>query len=182
MSLSKPLVSSGPERDYVRNTTSRDSFETSDTTSSQEINDYQRDPRLCYINTSEDLHCLTTSSGGTIIRILRSVDQVEVPPKYGKLILSQIFQPGSSDKWFATNSLMTSSIKKLDGYWLAKECEQSIVVKEGEVSPRINGRIQVALFNKSDETIVIPKNSAVAQFVTKLYPYSSTSPPKYTLF
>lgn len=140
------------------------------------------DPRVCYINSAEDLRCLHTSSGGLIKRILRCTEQIEVPPKYGILIQTQIYHLGNSEKWYVTNAVMSYTIKKLDDYWLARETELQLTVKEGEISPRYNGKIQVAAFNRSDEKIIIPKNSAIAILVTCLYPYMSSTPPKYNQF
>ena len=140
------------------------------------------DPRICYINSTEDLHVLHTSSGGTINRILRCVDKIEISAKYGMLIATQIFHPANVDKWHVSNGLMTNCIKPLGSYWLSKECEEQIVVKAGAISPRYNGRIYVAVFNKSDDRIVIPKNSAIAQIESKLYPYMSSAPQHHTLF
>ena len=140
------------------------------------------DPRICYISTSEDLRCLNSASGGVIKRILRTTDQIEVPAKYGLLIQTQIFHPGNSEKWFVTDAMLSSSIKTLDDYWLARETESQIVIREGEISPKFSGKIQVAVFNKSDEGIIIKKNSAIAVLVTSLYPYMTSSPPKYSLF
>ena len=137
------------------------------------------DPRISYINSSEDLKCLYSTSGGLIKRILRSTHEIEIPPKYGVLVQTQIYHPGNSEKWYVTNALMTYTIKKFDDYWLSKETELQLSVKEGEISPRYNGKIQVAVFNKSPEKIIITKNSAIANLVTKIYPYMSPIPPKY---
>ena len=89
---------------------------------------HQHDPRICYINSSEDLHCLHSSSGGSIRRILRSTEKVEVPTKCGILIPTQVFHPGNPEKWYVTNALMTSSIEPLGDYWLGRECEAQIIV------------------------------------------------------
>ena len=137
------------------------------------------DPRISYINSSEDLKCLYSTSGGLIKRILCSTHEIEIPPKYGVLVQTQIYHPGNSEKWYVTNALMTYTIKKFDDYWLSKETELQLSVKEGEISPRYNGKIQVAVFNKSTEKIIITKNSAIANLVTKIYPYMSPIPPKY---
>ena len=137
------------------------------------------DPRISYINSSEDLKCLYSTSGGLIKRILRSTHEIEIPPKYGVLVQTQIYHPGNSEKWYVTNVLMTYTIKKFDDYWLSKETELQLSVKEGEISPRYNGKIQVAVFNKSTEKIIITKNSAIANLVTKIYPYMAPIPPKY---
>ena len=137
------------------------------------------DPRISYINSSEDLKCLYSTSGGLIKRILRSTHEIEIPPKYGVLVQTQIYHPCNSEKWYVTNALMTYTIKKFDDYWLSKETELQLSVKEGEISPRYNGKIQVAVFNKSTEKIIITKNSAIANLVTKIYPYMSPIPPKY---
>ena len=137
------------------------------------------DPRVCYINSSEDLKCLHSTSGGLIKRIMRCTHEIEVPPKYGVLLQTQIYHPGNSKKWYVTNALMTYTIKKFDDYWLAKETELQLAVKEGKISPRYNGKIQVAVFNKSDEKIIITKDSAIANLVTKIYPYMLPIPPKY---
>ena len=137
------------------------------------------DPRISYINSSEDLKCLYSTSGGLIKRILRSTHEIEIPPKYGVLVQTQIYHPGNSEKWYVTNALMTYTIKKFDDYWLSKETELPLSVKEGGISPRYNGKIQVAVFNKSTEKIIITKNSAIANLVTKIYPYMSPIPPKY---
>ena len=144
--------------------------------------DRSNDPRVCYINSSEDLHCLHSSSGGLIKRILRNTEQIEVPPKYGVLIQTQVYHPGNAEKWYLTNALMSNTIKQLDEYWLAKETDLQLAVREGEISPKYNGKIQVAVFNKSMEKIIIPKNSAIAILVTSLYPYMSPSQVKYNLF
>ena len=77
---------------------------------------------------------------------------------------------------------MSNTIKQLDEYWLAKETDLQLAVREGEISPKYNGKIQVAVFNKSMEKIIIPKNSAIAILVTSLYPYMSPSQVKYNLF
>ena len=137
------------------------------------------DPRISYINSSEDLKCLYSTSGGLIKRILRSTHEIEIPPKYGVLVQTQIYHPGNSEKWYVTNALMTYTIKKFDDYWLSKETELQLAIKEGEISPRYNGKIQVAVFNKSSEKIIITKNSAIATLITKIYPYMSPLPPKY---
>ena len=137
------------------------------------------EPKIIYINSNEDLKCLYSTSGGLIKRILRSTHEIEIPPKYGILVQTQIFHPSNSEKWYVTNALMSYAIKKFDDYWLSKETEIQLSIKEGEISPRYNGKIQVAVFNKSSEKIIITKNSAIANLITKIYPYMSPLPPIY---
>ena len=137
------------------------------------------EPKIIYINSNEDLKCLYSTSGGLIKRILRSTHEIEIPPKYGVLVQTQIFHPSNSEKWYVTNALMSYAIKKFDDYWLSKETEIQLSIKEGEISPRYNGKIQVSVFNKSSEKIIITKNSAIANLITKIYPYMSPLPPIY---
>ena len=76
---------------------------------------------------------------------------------------------------------MISKIKKLGSYWLVNEIDSQFIIKEEERSPKYNSRIQVVIFNKTDGDITLNKNSAVAEIVTKLFPYSHSTFPKYTL-
>ena len=166
MSVSIDSDTSIVEHDYNNSKKSRQLTETDE-------------PRIIYINSNEDLKCLYSTSGGLIKRILRSTHEIEIPPKYGVLVQTQIFHPSNSEKWYVTNALMSYAIKKFDDYWLSKETELQLSIKEGEISPRYNGKIQVAVFNKSSEKIIITKNSAIANLITKIYPYMSPLPPKY---
>ena len=139
------------------------------------------DSRSCYINVNEDFNCLNSSSGGYIKRYLISTIEIEILPKSEAVIETQTFYPGDVLYAYHSNSSMSNRICKLDKeYWVPEE--KQIIIKEDSLSTKYAGRIKVIVYNKTEDKIIIKKNTTVASLITSLHSYMDPTPGQYQLY
>ena len=140
------------------------------------------DSRSCYINVNEDFNCLNSSGpGGYIKRILISTTDNELLPKTEKAIETQTFFPGDVLYHYSTKSSMSNKICQLkDDYWLPED--KRFIIKEDLMSVKYTGRIKVIVYNKTEDTIILKKNTSIASLVTSLYSYMDSTPHQYKIF
>ena len=108
-----------------------------------------------HINRQLDFQQLVSSGAGQIRRLLRSTFELQIPAKSTCVVNTQMYHPCNHfDSWYQCNytppnchSQVINKIQKLENYWLVNEINSQFIIKEGELSPRYNGRIQVIIFS-----------------------------------
>ena len=126
----------------------------------------------------------TCKRGVTLSRVLKTNCDITLNPKKGYIASSQfIFYPGTHcEHGHGEYTCMCSTdgggvynrVAKLTDHWLKNEVSV-ITVKQGVVHPNFTGRLSVFLFNTSNQSVKLSKNTPIAALKTQLieYPLSS---------
>lgn len=122
------------------------------------------------ISLTKDIETVRDTS--SIVRILRTSKKICIPPRSGMYvstnarILRENRVPYPSFSWY-----WYMKISELSLHWLSQESSKWLTVKTGILSPFKSGFLKVWLFNKSDDSIVIAEQTAIAQLETGVYDY-----------